>query len=144
MIGLGTYQPNGLVTLTAQPIVDRLMSTLDDISNPIFFNYRQSYDITSLNNDYKGFKLKYKPLKSTMFVLINGVTYYNTPAIEYYLYEEDTQTLYWKFRETPMFEGEELPSNGFDLEEGYTVTITYSFVLSENEVTFDDVIAELK
>ena len=122
---MGTFLTNELDTLTAQPIIDRLFKTLDDIRIPIFTNYIQSEVVknekSSDNQSYiieDTFKLDHKPLINSLYIMVNGVAYVNNKVTTFYEYNETENLLHVDPRTS-------------SIREGSRLTIVYSYVVED-------------
>ena len=117
---MGVYLKDELDTLTAQPIIDRLMKTVDEIQHNIFTNYIQNYTIASETE--KVFYLDYIPLENSMFIMINGVAYTNNDQYTFFTYNSVTNAVKWVYEDIPM-------------ESGFRLAVIYSFDLDVNGVS---------
>ena len=111
---MGIYVTNELDILTAQPIIDRLMKTIDELQIPIFTNYMQHYIIEG--PDDVTFTLEHTPLDDSVYVMVNGIAYYNDGTRNYFTCEEidGVYVLTWD-------------SSQLLLEEGFRFTIVYNY-----------------
>jgi len=122
---MAVYLDDELDTLTAQPIIDRLMKTIDEIRHNIFNNYVQDYTIENENEKY--FFLDYIPLVDTLFVMINGVAYTNTADTQFFIYDELPNRVTWVYPDIP-------------LEPEFRLSIVYSFDMDVNNTNVVEVI----
>jgi len=122
---MAVYLDDELDTLTAQPIIDRLMKTIDDIKHNVFTNYVQDYTIE--NEREVNFYLDYIPLVETLFVMINGVAYTNTAEQTFFTYDEIRDKLTWVYSDIP-------------LEPEFRFSIVYSFDMDVNHTTITEVL----
>jgi len=122
---MAVYLDDELDTLTAQPIIDRLMKTIDEIRHNIYNNYVQDYTIENENEKY--FFLDYIPLVDTLFVMINGVAYTNTADTQFFIYDELPNRVTWVYPDIP-------------LEPEFRLSIVYSFDMDVNNTNVVEVI----
>ena len=119
---MGVYLADELETLTAHHIIERLLKTMADISHKIYTNYMQSYVIGDVLP--RSFQLDYIPLDDTIFIMINGVAYVNSPTNKFFTYDSDTNTVEWIYTAIPFVSG-------------WYVTIVYSFDMIVNNIPED-------
>ena len=125
MIGEGSiYQPNEIESLTAQPIIDRLMKTIDDMNVQIYVDYLQNFIVDTEMESSNSFVCNYIPLENSIIFMVNGVCYTNSVnGIKYFDYDEENKTITWLFTKD---------NEGFDLETGFRVTLIYNFSMIAN------------
>lgn len=120
---MGAYQPQGLTTLTAQPIVDRLFKVIDRFATSVYENYIENINYSeSTLNVLPAFI--YKPIPNTIRLMINGIAYFEKDGA--YSFDRETNKITWKFTKEV---------GGFDLKEDYIYTAIYSYVEEVKNLT---------
>lgn len=67
--------------------------------------------------------MKYKPIRDTVSLFINGIRY---DKDDHFKYDEASNTVTWKFSRA---------EGGFDLRENFNYTAMYDFYFEENGIT---------
>lgn len=117
----GACLPNDYTPPDYSDIINRYDEYIKDLMKKIMNDYQDELD--SENFKTGTFKLKYKPIRDTVSLFINGIRY---DKDDHFKYDEASNTVTWKFSRA---------EGGFDLRENFNYTAMYDFYFEENGIT---------
>lgn len=122
--GMGAGLPSGYKPDDAYDIIGNLSGKIEKYAKHKMNDYTDILEETGMVNE---FFIKYKPIKDTVRLVINGIRYEENV---HFIFNENELKITWLFTEE---------FGGFDLQDDFYVVAVYDFLFEENGIPVDKI-----